>query len=101
MESSSPFSVTKENRSKTEQRGFLHILNTCSFLTLMSMQPGKKQISAFKVSWYTDLIDEAKMELPSPCNWVWKKKSEGYYKQFWTYLPDASQSSYDLTTLHL
>ena len=35
-------------------------------------------------------------ELPSPCRWGWSKASEGHYEAFWTCLPDAGQSSYEL-----
>ena len=37
-------------------------------------------------------------ELPSPCKWGWSKTSEGDYEPFWTCLPDAGQSSYELIT---
>ena len=35
-------------------------------------------------------------ELISPCRWGWSKASEGHYEPFWTCLPDAGQSSYEL-----
>ena len=35
-------------------------------------------------------------KLPSPCRWGWSKTSEGDYEPFWTCLPDAGQSSYEL-----
>ena len=37
-------------------------------------------------------------ELPSPCRWGWSKASEGHYELFWTCLPDAGQSSYELAS---
>lgn len=37
-------------------------------------------------------------ELPSPCRWGWSKTFEGYYEPFWTCLPDAGQSSYELVS---
>ena len=39
-----------------------------------------------------------KPELPSPCKWGWSKTSEGDYEPFWTCLPDAGQSSYELVS---
>ena len=37
-------------------------------------------------------------ELPSPCKWGWSKTSEGDYEPFWTCLPDAGKSSYELVS---
>ena len=37
-------------------------------------------------------------ELPSPCKWGWSKTSEGHYEPFWTCLPDAGQSSYEIVS---
>ena len=37
-------------------------------------------------------------ELPSLCKWGWSKTSEGDYEPFWTCLPDAGQSRYELVS---